>query len=301
MTTASVFSWQEQRTRLVRHELGLGCWTRATRTPDQRLQPLLHRDLLGFHQERAGFEQWLEPPRPALTLMIDLEGALRVEGTELPGAWVGGLSDTYTLVGFGGTYASLDIELTPLGAYTLVGRPLRDLAGRSVAFEDLFGASGRRLGERIRELSGWDQRFDALEAFLLERARAGPRPSPAVAWALARLGATAGQARIESLASELGCSRRYLHAKFTEQVGLPPKMVARLVRFEHLCRGLEREPVRWADLAHEAGYCDQSHLNRDFRNLAGTSPTEFLARRIPGGGLVGDEIPFVQDSAAAAD
>jgi AraC-like DNA-binding protein len=58
---------------------------------------------------------------------------------------------------------------------------------------------------------------------------------------------------------------------------------------------LEAEPARWADIALAAGYCDQSHLNRDFRELAGTTPSDFLARQIPGGGVVGDEIPFVQD------
>jgi AraC-like DNA-binding protein len=165
-----------------------------------------------------------------------------------------------------------------------------------VALEDLFGVAGWRLAERLHDLSGWDRRFDAIEAFLLERAADGPRPSPAVAWTLARLRATAGRARIESLAAELGCSRRYIHASFREQVGIPPKTLARLLRFEDVCHRIDDEPARWADIAHNAGYCDQSHLNRDFRELAGTTPTDFLARRIPGGGLIGDDIPFVQDT-----
>jgi AraC-like DNA-binding protein len=280
---------------LVRHELELGRWTRATRAPDERLKPFMHRDLLGFQQERARFSSWLEPPRPALTLMIDLDGALRADRERLPDAWIGGLSDSYTLVEFGKTYGSVDLELTPLGAYAVLGRPLAELEGRVVALEDLFGADGRRLSERLRELADWDRRFDVLEEFLLRRVASGPRPSPAVAWAWARLGATGGRARIETLATELGCSRRYLTGKFREQVGLPPKTVARLLRFQRVCRGLEGDPPRWAEIAYEAGYSDQSHLNRDFRDLAGTTPTDFLARRVPGGGVVGDEVPFIQD------
>lgn len=58
----------------------------------------MHRGLLGFRQSQATFASWLEPPRPAVTLMIDLEGALRADGEPLPHAWVGGLEETYTVV-----------------------------------------------------------------------------------------------------------------------------------------------------------------------------------------------------------
>ena len=64
------------RTRLIRDEHELGRWTRAVRTPDPRLRGLLYRDLLGFEQEAATFSSWLEPPRPAYTLIVDLEGSI---------------------------------------------------------------------------------------------------------------------------------------------------------------------------------------------------------------------------------
>lgn len=64
---------------------------------------------------------------------------------------------------------------------------------------------------------------------------------------------------------------------------------------------MRERPAAWAQLAVEAGYYDQAHLNRDFRELAGTTPTDFLARLLPGGGVVGDGLPFVQDAAGAAE
>jgi AraC-like DNA-binding protein len=118
------------------------------------------------------------------------------------------------------------------------------------------------------------------------------------AWA--RLHETGGRAGVGDLAAELRCSRRYLTAAFRAQVGLPPKTVARLLRFADVRRRVQARPARWADIAHGAGYCDQSHLNREFRELAGITPTEFVARQIPGGGIVGEAVPFVQDAAAAA-
>ena len=74
-------------------------------------------------------------------------------------------------------------------------------------------------------------------------------------------------------------------------------MVARLMRFQHVRRQIERDPPRWAEIAFAAGYADQPHLNREFRELAGTTPSEFIARQMPGGGIVGDRVSFsfVQD------
>jgi AraC-like DNA-binding protein len=257
---------------------------------------LMYRDLLGFEQERAEFASWLEPPRPALTLMVDLDGAIRADRDSLPDAWFGGLADTYDVVEFGPTYASIDLELTPLGAYQILGRPVSSLEGAVVALDDLFGVAGRVLAERLRSAPGWDERFDLLEDFLLARAAVGPRPTPAVEWAFARVRASAGSVKVSDLAAEIGCSRRYLTERFRAEVGLPPKTVARLTRFEHVCRRLRGEPAHWAEIAVDAGYCDQSHLNREFRELAGTTPGDFIARCIPHGGVVGDEVPFLQDA-----
>ena len=154
---------------------------------------------------------------------------------------------------------------------------------------DVFGRDGAELAARVRESDDWDERFDLLETFLVRRVAGGPSPDPAVAWAFERLRATEGAARVEALACELGCSRRYLRDGFLRQVGLPPKTVARLLRFHAVRERVTRAPRRWADIAHAVGYADQSHLNREFRELAGTTPSDFVRRLIPEGGVVGDD------------
>jgi AraC-like DNA-binding protein len=285
-----------RRTRLTSYEHELGDWVRARRAPDVRLSGLLlDRELLGYQHSRAQFATWLEPPRPQLTVMIDLDGSLDADGEVLPDAWISGLDDRPTVVGFGDTYGAIDLKLTPLGAYALTGMPLCELARACVPLADVFGREGTELATRLRESADWDERFDILEAFLLRRLyRTPPRPTadPAVAWAFERLRATRGAGRVEALAAELGCSRRYLRDGFVRQVGLPPKTVARLMRFHYVRERIQEEPdpahPRWGEVAHAAGYADQSHLNREFRDLAGTTPSDFVRRLIPAGGVVGD-------------
>ena len=106
---------------------------RFLRAPDPRLLPLLYRPLYGFEHKDEAFASWLEPPRPAVTLMVDFDGSITANGEPLPDAWIGGLAQSYTVVGVGRRYSSLDLELTPLGAYTVLGRPMAELAGECVA------------------------------------------------------------------------------------------------------------------------------------------------------------------------
>lgn len=267
---------------------------RARRAPDVRLSGLLlDRELLGYQHSRAQFASWLEPPRPQVTIMIDLDGRLDADGEALPDAWISGLTDRPTVVGFGDRYGSIDLKLSCLGAYTLTGLPLSELTGACVPLDEVFGAAGRELITRVRDSEDWDARFDLIEAFLLARLADGPQPDAAVAWAWRRLRASHGGVRVEALAAELQCSRRYLRDGFVRHVGMSPKTVARLMRFHHVRERIQAAPdrahPRWGEVAHAAGYADQSHFNREFRALSGTTPSDFVRRLIPEGGVIGDD------------
>ena len=93
---------------------------------------------------------------------------------------------------------------------------------------------------------------------------------------------------IGDLTTALGCSRKHLVSQFRDQVGLPPKQVARVLRFESVVRALgDARPRSWTEVAMGAGYYDQAHLIRDFNEFAGCTPTEFVARMLPTGEVDG--------------
>ncbi|MGI8554706.1 MAG: helix-turn-helix domain-containing protein [Dehalococcoidia bacterium] len=282
---------ERMSTRIERQESAFGSWTRALRAPNPRIRPLLARDFLGFIDTAPPSRSWLLPPTGTASLILNL-------GTSfggLPDAFVAGLDTTFAVVERSTPIACIDLKLTPLGAYTLLAQPMDAIAGRAVNLRDLVGASGGQLVEALNEAPDWDERFALLDRFLLHRAEHGPRPSAAVAWAWQRLTDSGGQIPIGELAMEIGWSQRHLIARFRQQVGLPPKTMARIVRFAGVLRHLEAaEAVRWAELAGEHGYADQAHLNRDFREFAGTTPTAFLARR-GGSDGVGREVNSFQD------
>lgn len=178
--------------------------------------------------------------------------------------------------------ASIQLDLHPLGARRLFGIPLSELRGRVVHISDLFPADAARLKQRFLDTSSWDVRFDVLEAFLIERVARARVESPVVAWALRRIAETRGNLPLAELTRELGFSRKHIAALFHDQIGVAPKLWARLIRFDQF-RARVADPNRpsLAELALHCGYFDQSHLTRDVRQFTGAPPSALLAP-IPG-------------------
>lgn len=84
------------------------------------------------------------------------------------------------------------------------------------------------------------------------------------------------------LTAKLGWSRKHLAARFHDEIGMPPKAVARIARFTHAQR-LARSGMEtgWAAVAAASGYADQAHLTREFGELAGTSPAAWISSLTP--------------------
>jgi AraC-like DNA-binding protein len=124
-------------------------------------------------------------------------------------------------------------------------------------------------------------RFAIAETALARRLEAGWAVDPEVAFAWRQLVASQGRVRVERLAGETGWNRKRLWSRFRSQIGLTPKLAARLVRFDYAARLLAAGD-RAAVVAADSGYADQSHLHRDVVAFAGMTPaaiavTPFLA------------------------
>ena len=159
---------------------------------------------------------------------------------------------------------------------------MRSPTARSRSLDDVNRPLARRLMAQLHEAATWDRRFDLFDALIAERVGAAHQAPAGVAWAWRALDQSAGSLAIRRLTSELGWSRKHLIAQFRQRIGLPPKLLARILRFNGVVRTLEHaDRVHWAALASDCGYYDQAHFIRDFRAFSGTTPSDFLARRLP--------------------
>lgn len=275
-------------TSVLRHESPLGRWEIASRPPSPPLRPYV-RQLHGFVEATPAPLHRREVPIAAVVVIVSLEHGWRLQagtgGDLRRGSFVAGLQDGPVLVGHDGASHGMEVYFTPLGARSFLGVPLDTLTGQVLELEDVLGRTAASLTARLQATRGWDARFDLLEQAIAGRLASSRPPAPELRWAWGRLAATHGGVEVGALASELGWSHKRLITQFREQVGMPPKRVARILRFDRAYSLLESAvSPSLADVAYECGYADQPHFNRDFRALAGVTPGELLASRIPGGG-----------------
>jgi AraC-like DNA-binding protein len=257
----------------------------VARGSPERVFAAPHRGLAGRALTYVGHDlpdtgrgPWRAAPLGAVVLTVDLgpPSAVRFadSGAELPPSPVLGLRDRPLALEQCGPLRGVVVALTPSGAHDLFGGAVGGLANAAVGLEDLLGAEGRVLAERLTEADGWAARFALLDGFLAGRTPPRRAPDAEVGEAWRRLWTTP-DVRIGELARELGWSRQRLHARFRAQVGLGPKAVARTARLHRAVRLLDGPRPALADVAVRSGYADQPHLHRDFRALAGVTPTEY--------------------------
>lgn len=80
--------------------------------------------------------------------------------------------------------------------------------------------------------------------------------------------------RVNTLAREVRRHPSWLGAAYRKATGEGPMEAAARFRVEHAARALRETNHSCADIALEAGFCDQSHMNRTFRRLLGRAPSE---------------------------
>ena len=168
------------------------------------------------------------------------------------------------------------IRFKPAGFCSLFGVPLGELAD---THEDLTAVVGRRFRElaaRLRDARDVAGRLRVAERVLTEAAAC--RETTYLDRAAEWIGASGGRLPVAALADHLGISRRQLERAFKRQLGLSPKQYMRIARL-NVVHGLLQDGRHrgLADVAYRAGYADQSHFNRDFKQFVGDSPSRYLA------------------------
>jgi AraC-like DNA-binding protein len=277
-------------TRIVRHASELDRWEMVHGAPDPRLAGYVH-SYCAYDERTGSFARRRELPSDRVVAIVNLGEPIRVltdEWTTQPDGFLAGLHDSFAVTETCGAQRGVQIDFSAVGAHLLFRVPMHELTSCVVTLEALLGRAGILLREALESAPSWEAKFAVLDDFFLVRLDDALSPVPTITRALGRLRATAGAIPVSTLVDELGCSRRYLVAGFREHVGITPKLLARILRFQRAV-GLMERPLSWAEISVACGYYDQAHLIRDFKQFAGSAPGEFARRRLPdGGGVIGD-------------
>lgn len=266
----------------------------VTARPSPALRPLVER-YVGYRQDGITLGVHRGLPSRSITLVISLAGPVRLVGG--PGAGhgpralqgsVGGLRLEPALLEQDTFQEGIHACLSPFGAQRLLGVSAGELSGAVCDLAELPVRWGRDLVDRLLDAPGWPARFAILDrALAIGVERAPVTLVGEVQWAWRQLVRHGGTPRVAQLAEQVGWSRRHFSQRFADTVGISPKQAARLVRFERSTARLRSGAVTsLAGLAADCGYYDQAHLANEWNQLAGCSPSAWIA----------EELPFLQDT-----
>jgi len=176
------------------------------------------------------------------------------------------------------------IAFAPGGFARFAGDAVDQFSNRTIDLADIWGGSAHDLRDRLRELESPQEKVCYVERFLRTRfadsVPAGSDRRPEVRYALRQFVGTPGVATVRDVARQIGWSERRFSQVFREAVGLTPKTWCRVQRFQRAVKQLHAErEVRWAELALECGYYDQSHFANEFRAFSGIDASTYTARR----------------------
>jgi AraC-like DNA-binding protein len=171
---------------------------------------------------------------------------------------------------------TIGMELTPKGLYHCFKLNMYELTDRMVSFEELFGPWGARLQNRVGEVDNPEEKIALLQAGLTYLLQQNQKEYALLDYAVDLIAQTHGMLTIRELAGHVGYSKRYLDVLFKDHVGLSPKSLAGILRFQACYQVLARQtsPTSLRN-SLSAYYYDQAHFIKEFKRYSGFTPHQY--------------------------
>jgi AraC-like DNA-binding protein len=218
-------------------------------------------------------------PDTSLVMAFRYRGnVFKMEGERkevIPAGVVTGLRRSARLLYYTKDSASLLVLLNEGGVAAFSKIPAHELFGLSIPAENLFSLI--ELNETLDRLAAAKSsraRIDVVETLLLKKLTHYTL-DPLIYKAVGAIKATSGVVRINELSASLHTSQDPFEKKFRALIGATPKQYASIIRLRSL---ISRYPTyaSLTEASYEAGYFDQSHFIKDFRQFTGQTPGSFF-------------------------
>lgn len=166
----------------------------------------------------------------------------------------------------------------PIGFANFVKTPLENLVNKEIPISELFGEEEAfELEQQMMSAIDSQQRINIIDSFLLKKLNEKNTISSIVKSTVDAILKTNGKAAINTILKDDVSRRRQLERHFRKHVGISPKQLGKAIRLQTtLTLLLNKKSETLTDIAYESEYFDQNHFIKDFKDLMGITPKEFL-------------------------
>lgn len=192
-------------------------------------------------------------------------------------AWLVGLQTKYLINEIMGHSHMIGIRFKPWGIMPFFQIPAQKFQNHIIEMDAIWQYLINDLREALFERPTILDKFSFLEQFFSERYKVDQHQLLPIQYAMQELANVGQKISIRELSETVGMSQKHLANQFKKFVGVSPKMMARLYRFQHVLQSINPlEEIDWAALAADSLYYDQSHFNKDFQYFTGLTPSAYL-------------------------
>jgi AraC-like DNA-binding protein len=236
-------------------------------------------------------EKELHLPSGAMQLLINLcDDEIRVygkvqheQGQRLRGIALCGMYSEPFVIDSVSQSAMMGVCFKPEGAFPFLPLPASELLNLHISVEDVWGDRADRLYERLLGAPTPATKLYVLEQALMAQLYDAREGNPAISAAVRAIQQAECVPSMREISESLGMSHKHFIHLFKQQVGLSPKIYARLQRFQTALKSMNNGGMlSWSELALSAGYFDQAHFIHDFREFAGVTPMTYAEQRMAG-------------------
>jgi AraC-like DNA-binding protein len=178
-----------------------------------------------------------------------------------------------------GDYIVFCVQFKSNGISAIFGIPQTILINAVLPLEDILGSDNSVLTEKLEAATSIMEMGKQMDEYLLRRLlyRKHKSVTHSIARASQIIADNKGNVSMDALAGYINMSNRNFERSFINEVGMPPKMYARVTRFFNAIENKMLHPgKRWTDITYENGYFDQAHFIKEVREFSSKTPEELF-------------------------
>ncbi len=191
--------------------------------------------------------------------------------------WVAGLQTQPTYVESYGESKMIVIQFRTLGAYVFLNQPLRHFTNHYINLDCIFKNEADETWERLKKTKTINEKFLMTENFLYRKLLANKIPNGKLISSIDLLFKNKENTSIKEICRQHNISRKHLNFLFREYLGISPKMLSSLIRFQLILHTISRSrPDKLTAIAYELDFFDQAHFNNNFKRFTGLRPNDYV-------------------------
>jgi AraC-like DNA-binding protein len=167
------------------------------------------------------------------------------------------------------------VEFSPQGAYRFFRISLNEIQNQIYPLKDILGTVAKQLEEQISNVQSIAGKVALLQQFLLKQFMQQAEDS-IFEYCVAKITSSKGKITIKELEKKTGYSSRWLNMKFTNKLGISPKNLSTIIRFNQYYNAVaNNNEMDFMQNAFYDHYYDQSHFLKEFKRFTGQSHSGF--------------------------